>query len=87
MVQTHTNPMTDLTLSEQAFSAVAAALAPLPPAEAEALLAFMLASVAVKYRTGLPASGIKAELAAKVGLAVDGLAGPAQAYDAAQVAG
>jgi nicotinamide mononucleotide (NMN) deamidase PncC len=47
----------------------------------------MLASVAVKYRTGLPASGIKAELAAKVGLAVDGLAGPAQAYDAAQVAG
>jgi hypothetical protein len=78
--------MTDPTPSEQAFSAVAAALTPLPPAEAEALLAFMLASVAVKYRTGLPVSGIKAELAAKVSLAVDGLAGP-PAYDAAQVAG
>jgi hypothetical protein len=76
MVQTHTNHMTDSTPSEQAFSAVAAALAPLQPAEAEALLAYMLALVATKYRTGLPASGIKAELAAKVGLAVDGLAGP-----------
>jgi len=79
--------MTDPTQSEAAFEAVAAALAPLQPAEAEGLLAYMLALVATKYRPSLPASGIKAELAAKVGLAVDGLAGPAQAYDAAQVAG
>jgi hypothetical protein len=77
--------MTDPTQSEASFEAVAAALAPLQPAEAEGLLAYMLALVATKYRTGLPASGIKAELAAKVGLAVDGLAGPA--YDAAKVAG
>jgi hypothetical protein len=76
--------MTDPTTTNTAFEAVAAALAPLQPAEAEALLAFMLASVAVKYRTGLTASDIKAELAAKLGLAVDGLA---QAYDAAKVAG
>jgi hypothetical protein len=76
--------MTTPTTTDTAFSAVAAALAPLQPAEAEGLLAYMLALVATKYRTGLPASGIKAELAAKVGLAVDGLA---QAYDAAKTAG
>lgn len=68
--------MTDPTNTDTAFSAVAAALAPLQPAESEGLLAYMLALVATKYRPGLPASGIKAELAAKVGLAVDGLAGP-----------
>ena len=68
--------MTDPTTTDDAFSAVAAALAPLQPDESEGLLAYMLALVAVKYRPGLPASGIKAELAAKVGLAVDGLAGP-----------
>ncbi len=77
--------MTDPTTTDAAFSAVAAALAPLTPAESEGLLSYMLALVATKYRTGLPASGIKAELAAKVGLAVDGLAG--QGYDAAKVAG
>lgn len=76
-----TNP----TPTDTAFEAVAAALAPLPPAESEGLLAYMLALVATKYRPSLPASGIKAELAAKVGLAVDSLAG--QGYDAAQVAG
>jgi hypothetical protein len=86
MVQTH-NPImpTDPTANDTAFEAVAAALAPLTPAESEGLLAYMLALVAVKYRPSLPASGIKAELAAKVGLAVDGLAGPG--YDAAKVAG
>ena len=68
--------MTDPTTTDDAFSAVAAALAPLQPDESEGLLAYMLALVAVKYRPGLPASGIKTELAAKVGLAVDGLAGP-----------
>jgi len=78
--------MTDPTQSEAAFEAVAAALAPLQPAEAEGLLAYMLALVATKYRPSLPASGIKAELAAKVGLAVDGLAEP-PAYDAAKTAG
>jgi hypothetical protein len=77
--------MTDPTTTDAAFEAVAAALAPLTPAESEGLLAYTLALVAVKYRPGLPASGIKAELAAKVGLAVDGLAGPG--YDAAKVAG
>jgi hypothetical protein len=79
-----TDPTT--TTTDTAFEAVAAALAPLQPAEAEGLLAYMLALVATKYRPGLPASGIKAELAAKVGLAVDGLAGP-PAYDAASVSG
>lgn len=77
--------MTDPNTTDAAFEAVAAALAPLQPAESEGLLAYTLALVATKYRPSLPASGIKAELAAKVGLAVDGLAGPG--YDAAKVAG
>lgn len=78
--------MTDPNTTDAAFEAVAAALAPLTTAESEGLLAYMLALVATKYRPGLPASGIKAELAAKVGLAVDGLVGP-PAFDAAKVAG
>lgn len=74
---THPNFMPDTTSqSETIFDQIACALAPLPPAEAEAVLAYLLCVVAVKYRPGLPASGIKAELAAKVSLAVDGLAGP-----------
>jgi hypothetical protein len=63
--------MTDISPTDTAFSAVAAALAPLPPAESEALLSYMLASVASSRRPGLPAASVKAELADLLAKAVD----------------
>ena len=62
---------TDTTPTETAFDAVATALAPLPPVEAESLLAYMLASVAAKRRAGLPQAGVRAELAELVGRALE----------------
>ncbi len=69
---THTyNPMTNPPTANQAFFAIAEALAPLPPAESEALLSYLLASVAVSRRPGLPAASVKAELADLLDKAVD----------------
>jgi hypothetical protein len=75
---------TDETTTDTAFSAVASAIAPLPIMEAEAMLSYMLAIVGSKRRAGLPAAGIKAELADLVGRAVDD---QYKAYDATQAAG
>lgn len=62
---------TDTTPADTAFDAIATALAPLPPAEAESLLAYMLALVASRRRAGLPQAGTKAELAELVGMALE----------------
>jgi len=43
--------------------------------EAEEVLSYMTAVVAVKRRQGLPAAGIKAEMADLLGRAVDSLTG------------
>jgi hypothetical protein len=75
---------TDQPITDTAFTAVATAIAPLPIMEAEAMLSYMLAIVGSKRRAGLPAAGIKAELANLVGRAVDE---QYKAYDAKQVAG
>lgn len=69
--------MTDPTPSDTAFPAIASALAPLPPAESEALLAYLLASVGHKRRPGLPRASIKAELTEMLGKAVDAVEAPA----------
>jgi hypothetical protein len=58
-------------MTDTAFTAIASALAPLPPAESEALLSYLLASVAVSRRPGLPAASVKAELADLLAKAVD----------------
>jgi len=81
--------MTEITPYEQTFDAIASALMPLEPGESVAILVYMTALVTTKYNPGVPAAGLKAkladmigvaidaqaELAAKVGLAVDGLVG------------
>ena len=75
---------TDETTTDTVFSAVASAIAPLPIMEAEAMLSYMPAIVGSKRRAGLPAAGIKAELANLVGRAVDE---QYKSFDATQAAG
>lgn len=55
------------------FDKIAEATNAVPHAEAENVLLYMAAIVAVKRRAGLPAAGIKAELAELLGKAVDSL--------------
>lgn len=55
------------------FDKIAEAVNGTPAQEAENVLAYMLACVALQRRAGLPAAGIKAELAELLGRAVDSL--------------
>lgn len=55
------------------FDKIAEATNAVPQAEAENVLLYMAAIVAVKRRAGLPAAGIKAELSGLLGKAVDSL--------------
>lgn len=55
------------------FDKIAEAVNGTPPQEAENVLAYMLACVAVQRRKGLPAAGVKAEVTDLLGRAVDSL--------------
>jgi hypothetical protein len=66
-------PDPDNTPATALFDEIAAAVNKVPLAEAEEVLSYMTAVVAVKRRQGLPAAGVKAELADLLGRAVDSL--------------
>jgi hypothetical protein len=66
-------PDPDNTPATALFDEIAAAVNKVPLTEAEEVLSYMTAVVAVKRRQGLPAAGIKAEMADLLGRAVDSL--------------
>lgn len=66
-------PDPDNTPATALFDKIAAALQGHSFQEAEEVLSYMIAVVALKRRPGLPAAGTKAELADLLGRAVDSL--------------